>query len=238
MRPIDLNALAAVSRRLAPLGVNFAFAGGAVVGFLLDNPRLPFPRQTDDVDAIAEVVTRIQYTALEARLRDEAGFHHDTSEGAPMCRWIVDGLKVDIMPMRDPTGHFSDRWFEYALQTAAPQTLRDVTVRTISATCFIATKLVAFDDRGRGDFFASHDLEDIVTVVDGRKSLCDELAAEREDLRLYVAGCIKDLLDQPAFVDALPGHLPPDSASQARLPLLIQRLRDMAALHTNEVPSP
>ena len=49
----------------------------------------------------------------------------------------------------------------------------------VSAPCFIATPLEALADRGKGDYRASHYLEDIVAVVDGRKSLCDELAAER-----------------------------------------------------------
>lgn len=161
MRPVDIHDLAAVSKRLELLGVKFTFTGGAIVGFLLDNPRLAFPRQTDDVDAIVKVVTRIQYTNLEARLRDEAKFSHDTSEGAPLCRWIADGVKVDIMPMHDPSGNFSGRWFEYALETSAPRTLSNTTINTVSAPCFIATKLVAFADRGQLDFMASHDLEDI-----------------------------------------------------------------------------
>lgn len=42
---------------------------------------------------------------------------------------------------------------------------------------FIATKLEAFADRGGGDFLASHDLEDITTVTDGRPELTDEAAA-------------------------------------------------------------
>jgi len=230
MRPVDLDALVMVAARLEPLDIKYAFTGGAVVGFLIDNPRLPFPRQTDDLDAITEVATRIQYTDLEARLRNEAGFHHDISEGAPLCRWIVDGVKVDIMPMRDPTGLFSDRWFEYALQTAVSRTLRDVTICAVSATCFIATKLVAFENRGKGDFLASHDLEDVLTVVDGRKTLPTELAAERKDLRQYVAGRIANSLANPAFLDVLPGYLPPDDASQSRLPLLIERLHQIAAL--------
>jgi predicted nucleotidyltransferase len=139
-------------------------------------------------------------------------------------------LKVDIMPMRDPTGSFSDGWFEYALQTAGPRTLNNVTISTVSATCFVATKLNAFTDRGQGDFRASHDLEDLLAVVDGRKTLCAELAAERDDLRQYVAASIASMLNKPAFMDALPGHLPPDDASQARLPLLTERLSQIAAL--------
>lgn len=174
MRPIDLNVLAMVSGRLEKLGVKFTFTGGAIVGFLLDNPRLPFPRQTDDVDAIVEVVTLIQYSDLEAKLRTEAKFSHDTSEGAPRCRWLVEGVKVDVMPMRDPTGCFSDRWFDYALDTASQRTFGGTTVNVVSATCFVATKLVAFEARGQGDHLASHDIEDILTIVDGRKGFLDD----------------------------------------------------------------
>ncbi|MCK4690308.1 MAG: hypothetical protein KAT20_00755 [Desulfuromonadales bacterium] len=33
---------------------------------------------------------------------------------------------------------------------------------------FIATKLEAFFGRGNGNYWGSHDLEDIMTVIDGR----------------------------------------------------------------------
>ena len=230
MRPVNLEDLADVSRRLNRLRVKFAFTGGAIVGFLLDNPRLPFPRSTDDVDAIVEVSTRMEYTDMEETLRLKAGFEHDTSEGAPLCRWIVDGVKVDVMPMRDSTGHFSDRWFEYALETSALRELQGVTIPTVSATCLVATKLVAFHDRGHGDLVASHDIEDILAVVDGRKTLCNELSGERSDLREYVAGTIAHLMSSSAFLDTLPGHLLPDPASQGRLPLVVERLGQIAAL--------
>jgi len=36
---------------------------------------------------------------------------------------------------------------------------------------------------------------------------------------------------QPAFTDALPGHLPGDPASQERLPELLEKLYDIAGLH-------
>jgi len=38
-------------------------------------------------------------------------------------------------------------------------------------------------------------------------------------------------LANPDFVEALPGHLPPDAASQARLQIIIDRLRQIAARH-------
>lgn len=85
-RHVDLAALELVANRLPPLGVKFVFTGGAIVGFLRDHPHIPFPRGTADVDAIAEVSTRIEHADLETRLRKEAGFKHDMSEGAPRCR--------------------------------------------------------------------------------------------------------------------------------------------------------
>lgn len=229
MRPVDLDALAAVARQLDQLGIPYAFTGGVVIGFLLDHPHLTTLRPTGDVDAIAAVVTRIQHTALEEQLR-QLGFHHDTSEGAPICRWLYQGTKVDVMPAKDTAGQKSNPWFEHALRTASLKTLRHVAVRVVSAPCFVATKLVAFGDRGKGDFYGSHDLEDVVTVVDGRASLVSELAAEEESLRAFVSTEIRRLLGLPGFTDALPGHLASDEASQQRLPLVLDRLRAIARL--------
>jgi hypothetical protein len=127
MRPVDLNALGAVAKQLDRLGMAYAFTGGSVLSFLLDHPALMDIRPTDDVDAIVSVITRMQYTALEEKLRD-IGFAHDISEGAPACRWLYDGTKVDVMPAKDPTGQFSDRWFEYALSCAKEVINEGITV--------------------------------------------------------------------------------------------------------------
>jgi hypothetical protein len=86
----------------------------------------------------------------------------------------------------------------------------------------------AFRDRGQGDFLVSHDLEDIVTVVDGRPSLADEIHAAPTDLRTYLRQHFQGLTNSSDFLDALAGHLPGDRASQARLPELIRRLRALA----------
>jgi hypothetical protein len=82
--------------------------------------------------------------------------------------------------------------------------------------------LEAFRGRGNGDLLVSHDLGDIVTVVDGRPALIDGLRGAPEELRTYIATEISSLL--PQFLDALPGHLPGDSASQSRVPILIDLL--------------
>jgi hypothetical protein len=82
-----LEEMRRVASRLKPLNVPFAFVGGAVMCLLVDHPELTDFRCTNDVDVMVAAITYFEFAALEARLR-EAGFQHDTSEGAPNCRWI------------------------------------------------------------------------------------------------------------------------------------------------------
>jgi hypothetical protein len=76
----------------------------------------------------------------------------------------------------------------------------------------------------------SHDLEDIMTVIDGRPEFVSELAKVETELKGYISKTISGLIKAEGFREAVAGHLPPDRASQERLPLLWQRLVDMAAL--------
>lgn len=100
----------------------------------------------------------------------------------------------------------------------------------IAGPYFVATKLDAFKGRGGGDFLGSHDLEDVVSVVDGRETLSGELRDAGPDLGEYVRREIARLLANPAFIDALPGFLRPDAASQSRIGVVLERLRDLASI--------
>lgn len=231
MKAMNLEVIQQVANQLAQLDVPYALAGGVAVYFLLDNPNLVDVRPTDDIDAIAAVVTRIDYTRLEERLRT-MGFENDVSKNAPPCRYIWNGTKVDVMPAKDETGRFSDRWFLHAVQTAKTCKLESVVVRVISAPCLIATKLTAFKNRGRHDFF-HHDIEDIVTVIDGRHSVVQEVFEETTDLKMFISQKFRDMLNNQLFVDSLPGHLPGDFASQQRLPLVMGRFDEIASLSSS-----
>jgi hypothetical protein len=100
----------------------------------------------------------------------------------------------------------------------------------VTAPYFCAAKLEAFRGRGKGDYLAKHDLEDLLTVVDGRPELLDELQSASENVRSYIAGAIGQMLKSRQFIDALPGYLLPDLASQARINLLLTRLAEVSKL--------
>ncbi|MEP7042528.1 MAG: hypothetical protein ABI843_05670 [Dokdonella sp.] len=136
------------------------------------------------------------------------------------------------MPTLNEILGFSNRWYPLALETSQHIRLPSgLDVRLIAAPVFVATKLEAFSGRGNGDFLSSHDLEDLLAIVDGRAALLDECRTSPPELQAYLAERFAALLDKPAFVEALPGHLPGDAASQQRLPELIGKLRLMAGLN-------
>jgi hypothetical protein len=68
---------------------------------------------------------------------------------------------------------------------------------TKDVDAIVATKLEAFRGRSGGDVFASHDLEDIVAVVDGRPEIVEEIAAAAADVRAYVAPFRADRASSP-----------------------------------------
>jgi hypothetical protein len=129
------------------------------------------------------------------------------------------------MPLSEGILGFSNRWYADALHTATQVALPNgLAVRSITAPYFLGTKMEAFRRRGKGDYFASHDLEDIITIVDGRPSLFAEVQASKADLRSYLGEAFAMLLAQSRFLDALPGFLPPDAANQARISRLSRNL--------------
>jgi hypothetical protein len=101
-------------------------------------------------------------------------------------------------------------------------------IRVITPIYFLATKLETFRGRGNNDYSGSHDLEDVIAVIDGRPEIVDEVLAASSDVRSYIGSEVGQLLSTRAFIDTLPGFLLPDSASQARRPLVLERLTMLA----------
>jgi hypothetical protein len=224
----NLEQLIATAELLGPLLEDLVFVGGAVTSLMVTDKGAGAPRTTLDVDAIAEITSYAEYTAFGERLR-ALGFSEDTSEGAPLCRWVHGRTILDVMPLDEKILGFSNRWYPAAMNTAIKHCLRpNLEVRVVTAPYFLATKIEAFRGRGKDDFLASHDLEDMIFVIDGRPDIIDEVQADTPLLREYLRTQINELLATQSFIDALPGFLLPDAASQTRIGTVIRRLETIA----------
>jgi hypothetical protein len=227
MRPHDPNLpnLRAIAAAIGELRDRVVFVGGATAGLLVTDPAAERVRATRDVDAILEAGLA-DFHRIGARIA-EFGFLHHLESGV-ICRWIHRESRVafDLMPVDPGVLGFSNRWYRYAVDSAGRVDLGEgMTVRCVTAPAFVATKLDAFADRGNGDILASHDLEDVLNIVDGREELMAELRAAPSSVAEAVRDAIGQLLAHPDFGNALPGLI----TDPHRSDIVIQRLRALMA---------
>lgn len=215
--------LRSVARRLGgDLRDKSVFVGGMIRGLLVTDAAAGPSRPTRDVDLIVDVPTQSAYVQLTESLR-ERGFRESTEPGAPICRWTVEGIPTDIMPVDPRILGFSNVWYAGARETATEVPDDDGPLRILDAPRFCATKLESHASRGEGDYY-HHDIEDVIAVVDGRTNLLSEIRTAPDEVREFLATRMRSLLEDAAFMAALPGHLQPDTASQDRLPQVIATL--------------
>lgn len=230
MRPGDPNLamLEAMAARLGDLNKRLVFVGGCTRGLFVTDPLLPSVRVTRDVDVITEATSRHNYYQIEEQLR-ASGFSPDLSPDAPICRWRSGELILDLMPADESILGFSNRWYHDALAEARTLQLPSGReIRALTPTLFLATKLEAFHGRGQGDYWLSHDMEDIIYVIDGRAEIVAEVAAAAPPLGQYLQTQFASLLADRNFNEAISGFLPGDAVSQARIPRIIRRLQLIA----------
>ena len=218
-------------KALEPMLDEIAFVGGCATGLLITDAAAPPVRATMDVDVIVQIASYTDFIELEHRLL-RLGLTRCNEPGSPICRWQTGSVKVDVMPTESSVLGFSNKWYGAAITNATEVEIRGSFFRLITAPDFLGTKLEALFGRGHGDFAASHDLEDIIAVVDGRSEIIDEVSQASIDLRGYLADQFSELLENRDFLDSISGHLLPDPASQARTPIIVGRLWTLARMNT------
>ncbi len=84
-----------VAQQLRPLEIDFAFLGGCIVPFLLDDPDLMPMRPTNDVDVVLLLIRQSRMAEIEDQVAPP-GFR---------ARRRTGGTDVPLAPRRDHRGH-------------------------------------------------------------------------------------------------------------------------------------
>lgn len=199
--------LAGMARAMGPLCDQVVFVGGCATGLLVDDAGLMDVRPTDDVDAIVEVATLAGYHRVARQLM-QRGFKQTMADNTPPFRWYWNSMQLDLVPVDEKVLGFANPWYRVGYQEAVIAELPDgIKLRHLRAPYFLATKFEAFKDRGQNDVYLSHDLEDIMTVIEGRVAVAYEVGEANADVRRNVGRSVAALLGMPAFHNALPGLL-------------------------------
>lgn len=225
MRPVQM--LAAAGRLLEPLGVRVVFIGGATVSLHLGPLRASLARATLDVDCLVPAATLAEYDEIQAKL-DELGIWPVMDEDAPLCRRRAGNLTLDVLP-RDVTligmrGGFLATGYDRAMAVDLPDGTR---IHILRPADLMAAKVEAWNDRGRGDWMASADLEDLLSLVEGLPDFGEVTQISDLAVRQCLAQWAAEMLVHPEL-DALVDGNVVGTQRPTRIARLLGRLRELA----------
>lgn len=99
----------------------------------------------------------------------------------------IDGLIVDFMPDDEAILGYSNRWYAQALKEAESVELKgNIIIKVVPSILFVATKLEAYKGSGNNDPLHSRDVEDILSVIDGRAELVSGFHLVNTELKIYI----------------------------------------------------
>ncbi len=216
-----------VARALEELVNDVVFVGGATTPLYLADFAAQEPRPTEDVDCIIELASYNDFHQLEKKLMAK-GFQHSHRHGDPICRWIINSTIVDIMPTNENILGFSNKWYKEGITNAIKIQLPQKTIVSIfTLPYFIAAKIEAYFGRGQNDFRTSHDIEDIITVLDAQYDF-KSLESAPETVKSYLRNCISEFLKDRQFIECLSGHIEPGPTAIDRVKRLLILLTEFS----------
>ncbi|WP_233236528.1 hypothetical protein [Bordetella sp. LUAb4] len=220
-----------VARAMGPeLCQNVAFVGGCTTALLLtDLYTRQQVRHTEDVDLIVHVLSYAHWETLKEQLRWK-GFKEKVGED-PICAMFLGPLRVDFMPDDAEILKFGNVWYRDALESAEQRDVGEGTVvKVVRPVHFVATKLAAYRSRGNNDPLESTDVEDILTLIDGRSDLIEEILRADTELRAYIGSQISNLKKHRDFEYAVAAASNGDAAREEIIAKRIDLISSFAKL--------
>jgi hypothetical protein len=189
MKTIEM--LEIVAAAIADLPLDVTYTGGATISLYLDPIAALEVRPTDDVDCVVEVTTQVGYYQMASQLRS-LGLEEDATPGAPLCRWLCQGIKLDMMPIDERVLGFGNQWYLPGVAAAIDYRLPSGRqIRIFSLPYVIAAKIVAFQSRGKNQHYFSKDFEDLVALFNGAPNFLAEIATAETEVRTYISDWVR-----------------------------------------------
>ena len=228
MPSTNITMLQTVANGLQELKDEVVFVGGAVAELYASDPAASDIRPTQDVDCVIELSTRIEHSRFEENLRSKR-FAHDTSPGAPVCRWVYRGIKVDAMPADSNILGFSNKWYHEGIENKIVKTLSEGTqIFVFPPEYYLAAKFDAHNDRGGNDLRQSHDFEDIIYILENCPTIMDDIGEANESVKKYLIETCQNLMENEGLLEGIESALPygSDSDSVERIENIITTIAE------------
>ncbi len=218
---INLEVVEKVAKQLGPLNEKIVFVGGAIVSVYISDDGAEEVRSTDDIDFTIQLSNYSEWNLLLDEL-SKKGFSPNPF-GSSICSYIWEGIEIDVMPSENSPIGESNTWYKPGFNSLLTIYINDQQIRVLSPPYFLATKFEAHKSRSK-DPRTSHDLEDIIYVLNNREEIVEEIKNSDNIVKEYLIAEISNLLSNKHFIEIIQSHLQP-STRNSRLPILIQKLK-------------
>ena len=225
-RTINLAVVAEVAQALQHLKQRVVFVGGAVVSLYTDDPAADEVRPTADIDLTVILAGFGEWVRLQEELATLSIY--PDPYGPTICRYKLKDIPIDIIPAENSLIGPSNRWYKSGFENLQTMSVHGETIQILSAPCFLATKFEAFKDRGN-DYRTSHDIEDIIYVIDNRTTIVDEIAQSPAEIRQFLQKELKSIFQKGLMDEVLAAHIHPLMLEE-RLPIVQEKINQILSL--------
>jgi len=222
-RTINIAVVAEVAKALKELKQNMVFVGGAVVSLYTDDPAADEIRPTKDIDLTINILNLSHWEKVQDQLM-ALGFYPDPF-GHAICSYKYKEIPIDIMTTEDGPFGSTNRWYKIGFENLWTVKAKDEEITVLSAPCYLATKFEAFNNRGL-DYRISHDIEDIVYVLDNRIGIVEEIANDDKRVANFIKEQLQSIKDKGLLEEVLIAHIHPIIIEE-RLPVVEEKIKEI-----------
>lgn len=217
---INIAVVAEVAAALQDIKQHMVFVGGAVVSLYTDDPAADEIRPTHDIDLTLNIINLNHWKEVQEKLAT-LGFHPDPF-GHAICSYKYRDIPVDIMATEDGPLGPANRWYKIGFENLWIAKAKDQEIKMLSAPCYLATKFEAFNSRG-SDYRTSHDIEDIIYVLENRVAIVEEIAKEDTRITAFIKAELQSIVDKGLLQEVLLAHIHPIMIEE-RMPIVEEKI--------------
>lgn len=209
-----------VAEALQEIKEEMVFVGGAVISLYTNDPAADEIRPTQDVDMTLNIINLSHWEKVQRQL-GQLGFHPDPF-GHAICSYKYKDIPVDIMSIEDGPLGPTNRWYKIGFENLWTKTVKNQEIRLLSPACYLASKFEAFNNRGT-DIRTSHDMEDIIYVLDNRTNIVEEIKKDDNRISSFIKEQLQKIIGQGLLEEALVAHIHPIMLTE-RLPIVKEKI--------------
>ncbi len=212
--------VAEVAEALKALKTEVVFVGGAVVSLYANDPAADEIRPTQDIDLTLNILNFGAWTKLQNQLA-HLGFHPDPF-GHAICSYKYKDIPVDIMSSESGVHGPSNQWYNIGFEDLWRVDAKEQQINVFSAPCYLATKFEAFINRGK-DYRTSHDIEDIIYVIDNRTTIVNEILESDIRILQFLKNQLQKINNKGLLSEVIMAHIHPLMIEE-RMPMMMDKV--------------